>query len=780
MVHWVFSTFGKQPVASPRNSRVLVPTPSAAVVEPSGNIIQVDNQQETIIASPKSRSPQDIDFNSQRASAGSSTLNAGRSRAQTTESTQSVSHNIGSFGEPAAFGPAGFYSRNALEQPQRRTSLESGADNEPRPNWPLPESILTCNATPPLTSAANPPGGLRGVGHRRCLSNSSRRETSSSIMLPNQELLRSNSERIGHSHENLRSNSRAHTTPSYFLENLTEVAGPPQGGGLDENLIRRQSSGQTLLASLPEQPIHTPYPPEILVQERTSSRRAPTITLQSSNLRDVDPGMLRPKSKGKLRSEAKSRRLQEIQSSQQTSLKPQDQCNRPTGSRSGDTDATALPRFLYNQSNLEEQLEAARIFQSSSPQLSVVSVKNGVASRLATELYTFSYLIFFSILGTLARIGLQALTFYPGAPVVISALWPNFAGSFLLGFFAEDRRLFREEWSSHKPQIPSFDPKRRDITSSPTSEKFCFPKRKGHRDEDHPSQVLSHGKVKKTIPLYIGLTTGFCGSFTSFSTFMRDTFLALSNNLPTPINHTYPQGFTLPAATDTVQRHSGYSFMSTLAVLLLTVCLSVGGLQFGAHLAIFLDQYIPTIRFHILRRFIDPLFVFLAWGAWIGAVIMTIWPPDRSAGPGGKDIQDVETWRGEALFACVFAPPGCLMRFYVSVFLNGLSVSFPLGTFAVNVFGTAVEAMAFDLQHIRIASLVGGGRLPCQVLQGIMEGFCGSLTTVSAWAAQLSGLKRHHAYVYGLSSLVGGLSLTVVIMGSVRWTVGWGNPVCLA
>src|SRR5438034_4208652 len=35
-------------------------------------------------------------------------------------------------------------------------------------------------------------------------------------------------------------------------------------------------------------------------------------------------------------------------------------------------------------------------------------------SSFATKLYTVSHLIFFSILGTLARIGLQALTHYPG------------------------------------------------------------------------------------------------------------------------------------------------------------------------------------------------------------------------------------------------------------------------------------------------------------------------------------------------------------------------------
>ena len=174
-----------------------------------------------------------------------------------------------------------------------------------------------------------------------------------------------------------------------------------------------------------------------------------------------------------------------------------------------------------------------------------------------------------------------------------------------------------------------------------------------------------------------------------------------------------------------------------------------------------------------MRKYIDKLAVVLGFGCWLGAVFLAIWPPDRGA--------STETWRGEVIFALVFAPLGCLLRFYSSLKLNGLVASFPLGTFAVNMLGTAVEGMAFDLQRVRIASsLVGGGRVPCQVLQGVQYGFCGSLTTVSTWAAELNGLKRHHAYVYGISSIVGGLSLMVAIMGSVLWTVGWSEPVCSA
>src|SRR5690242_4234516 len=150
-------------------------------------------------------------------------------------------------------------------------------------------------------------------------------------------------------------------------------------------------------------------------------------------------------------------------------------------------------------------------------------------SRLLTELYTVSFLVFFAIWGTLARLGLQALTFYPGAPVVFSELWANVVGTFIMGFFVEDMRLFREEWGSSKDSVAV--EQSLEQTAEQPAEQHQEPEKK------RPMDKKSHGKVKKTIPLYIGLTTGFCGSFTSFSSFMRDAFLGMSNDLPAPAYH---------------------------------------------------------------------------------------------------------------------------------------------------------------------------------------------------------------------------------------------------
>jgi fluoride ion exporter CrcB/FEX len=221
--------------------------------------------------------------------------------------------------------------------------------------------------------------------------------------------------------------------------------------------------------------------------------------------------------------------------------------------------------------------------------------------------------------------------------------------------------------------------------------------------------------------------------------------------------------------------------MAVLAVIILTVCLSISALKAGAHVAILLDPLNPMFPFRF-RRFLDRSVVFLAWSAWACVIVMSIYPPDRPSGPSSGGSWSHETWWGQLLFSLVFAPAGCLVRFYLSLKLNAVAPAFPLGTFAANILGTAVLGMAYDLQRLPLTKAenkIGGGRIGCLVLQGVMDGFCGCLTTVSTWIAELNGLRRSHAYTYGASSVVSSLALLIVIMGTVKWTVGWRTPVCV-
>ncbi|OAA63725.1 chromosome condensation protein [Niveomyces insectorum RCEF 264] len=364
--------------------------------------------------------------------------------------------------------------------------------------------------------------------------------------------------------------------------------------------------------------------------------------------------------------------------------------------------------------------------------------RNARVSRLLTEVYTIAHLIFFSILGTLARLGLNTLTTYTGAPASFGVLWSNFAGTAVLGFLAELAPLIhRHVVSAVDDDKSSESPSEHNNSSSNSSNSGNSSNGGGGGGGGSPS--VSPAWKRQPIPLYIGLATGFCGSITSFSSFMLDVFEALSNTLPAPQYHSNDGNGG--EKTFIASRGAGADVRALLAVLLLTICMCLSALKLGAHVALAVRRCCGWLSPRVLS-ILDNGAVVLGLGAWVAAVLLAVFPPDRmAAATSGK----AETWRGDVLFALVFAPLGCLLRFYTSLKLNAVFVTFPLGTFVVNILGTAVLGMAWDLQHAP-ASVTGGSRVGCQVLQGVMDGFCGCLTTVSTWMTELSGLRRAHAF----------------------------------
>lgn len=386
--------------------------------------------------------------------------------------------------------------------------------------------------------------------------------------------------------------------------------------------------------------------------------------------------------------------------------------------------------------------------------------------RMIFHLYVTSYLILFSILGTLARLGLQALTIYPGSPVAISELWANVGGSLIMGFLSEDRTLFHNEW---------------EIAKKRARQRLQLDRETSEKEEADEEAILAaarkeHGTEKKTIPGFIGLAVGFCGCFTSFSSFMRDAFYALSNHLDTSA---YTDNETVIGTM--APRDDGNSVMAVLAVLIIEICLCLSAVELGAHIAIALEPIVSKAPRLNIRRITDPMVILVAWGSWVGAVVMFIWPPDRPSGPAadGRTTWAEETWRGDVLFALALAPLGCLLRFHASLKFNGLISHFPLGTFIVNIAGTIILGACWDLQRAPLTNgAIGGGRIGCQVLQGVQDGFCGSLTTVSTWVIELKGLQRKHAYFYGAMSVAVGLCSLVVIMGTFVWEEGNRPQLC--
>lgn len=372
---------------------------------------------------------------------------------------------------------------------------------------------------------------------------------------------------------------------------------------------------------------------------------------------------------------------------------------------------------------------------------------SGKASRFQTNVFIWAHIVVFSILGTLARVGLSLLTAYPAEPAHFTSLWPNFGGSLVLGFLSEGAELFRHPKAA------------RSLSRTP-------PIAKEDTGERSPSDTEVGGREKEgghaaesslPVPLHIGLATGFCGSFTTYSAFMRDSFEALAGMLST-----------------TSEPSPGQDFMSVAAVIIITLSMSIGGLKAGAHIAIFLKRYEKKLPRRVLRG-LDRAAVVLGVALWACAIAMAVVLAGRPSTRG--------MWWGQTLLSLAFAPLGSLMRFTASMWLNNRIVGFPLGTFCVNMFGTLVLAVVWDLQRLPdrgIAANLGGDLVSCQVLQAVEDGFCGCLTTVSTWVLELSTLRRRHSYQYGVVSIVTSLAIVVVVMGTLKWTVGLSQPSCVA
>ena len=109
---------------------------------------------------------------------------------------------------------------------------------------------------------------------------------------------------------------------------------------------------------------------------------------------------------------------------------------------------------------------------------------------------------------------------------------------------------------------------------------------------------------------------------------------------------------------------------------------------------------------------------------------------------------------------------GAWTRHLLGVLLNLRFAQFPLGTFISNMLATAIIG---GMYAVRCAH-PGLDYTRMAVVQGIVDGFCGCLSTVSTYAAEVRVIKGWHVWVYVLASWIGAQTLLVCILGSVSWT----------
>ncbi|KDN51112.1 hypothetical protein RSAG8_00741, partial [Rhizoctonia solani AG-8 WAC10335] len=280
-----------------------------------------------------------------------------------------------------------------------------------------------------------------------------------------------------------------------------------------------------------------------------------------------------------------------------------------------------------------------------------------------------------SVLGVLARLGIHSLTTYDGDSIFALA-WVQGMGCFVTGLALGKRQA-----------ITIFYP-----------------------------------------PVYTAITTGFCGSLTTFSSWQLDVFQAWSN----------AGGF-----------HRGWlrDVMDGLTKTAVTMLVSLGALSSGLHISTHAHFKPQPIRPNSVGSKVVGLLSLLAYLATI-PVYFKLSPRFRIG----------------ATSALLFSFPGTLTRHILGTYLNALRAKLPIGTLSANSLGTGLLAAFHVIQRTSVSPTT------CAILQGLIDGYCGCLTTISTFAAEIKGLKGWNAWGYfGVSYIIGQI-LMVAIVGGSWWS----------
>jgi CrcB protein len=180
------------------------------------------------------------------------------------------------------------------------------------------------------------------------------------------------------------------------------------------------------------------------------------------------------------------------------------------------------------------------------------------------------------------------------------------------------------------------------------------------------------------------------------------------------------------------------------------LALSLTSVSFGAHLAYLVAPFCPAIRSpnRNVRYGLTCLAV-LTYAATYPAYFLL-----------------PAAYRHQATAALLFSYPGTLTRYVLSIQLNPIDKLLPLGTYTANVLGTALLGAFRALQSIPVPP----SQNACAILQGLEDGYCGCLTTVTTFAAEVAVLKDRKAWFYVLVSWTTGQLFLVAILGSSIWT----------
>ena len=229
--------------------------------------------------------------------------------------------------------------------------------------------------------------------------------------------------------------------------------------------------------------------------------------------------------------------------------------------------------------------------------------------------------------------------------------------------------------------------------------------------------------------LYIGLTTGLCGSITTFSGLMYNSCVALFG----------------PSS------HYIYPVSNYLAVIVSAFASSFVGFVMGRHFSIFIFPSSPSktrraqyLNDHV-RIWLFPLLILISIPLLILLAVLL---------PTGSYTYFI--------YSAIFAPFGSLTRYLLSVIFN-TNTNFPLGTLLANIIGSYIYfGMVTINEYVSTLS-----PLVRQVIMSVIQGYCGCLTTVSTFILELDTIKkRRYIYAYFIATVLP-IQVVYIILGDI-------------
>ena len=186
-----------------------------------------------------------------------------------------------------------------------------------------------------------------------------------------------------------------------------------------------------------------------------------------------------------------------------------------------------------------------------------------------------------------------------------------------------------------------------------------------------------------------------------------------------------------------------------IAKTVFTIILSLSSLSFGAHIASIIQPHFraPSPPSRSIRYSLTA-FAILMYAATFPAYFLL-----------------PANFRHQATAAILFAYYGTLTRYLLSLWLNPLAKIMPLGTLTANSLGTGLLGMLRVLQ----GKPTPVSQNTCAILQGLGDGYCGCLTTVSTFAAEVMALKEWKAWFYVAVSWTIGQLLLLIIFAPSYW-----------